>query len=358
MKTNLIVVVLFYVVLLSACSSARKPVTAPSGSISAPSPSFGVALRGGGATFPAPLYDSCIQAFNHENSTARIGPYEWVGSMEGVNSFQRGKWDFAGSDWPVEDSVAPVQIPIVAGAVVIIYNVPGVPKTLNFTPQVLAGIFGGKIRRWNDPAITRPNPEVHFPSAEIVVMHRSDGSGTTHIFTNFLLHSDTDWTRGNDFVVDWPRGSWSRGVEGNADVLYQVARVENSIGYVENAYVIEETATVGHGYVLNRGGSFVPASIETISRAMPGSISYSSGPIALQERFPLAEDPNAYPISGFTWLLLRPNPGNKKTLSDFAEWLLGPCQIQAPSKGYVPIPSRLVDHELKIIDKYRSESER
>jgi len=373
-KTFLTCMILGFIVFATSCS-AHKPVPTVSGAgkqvpasksgkpapdDNAPKQSLNVgpgkkvSLRGGGATFPALLYELCVQDFNEQSSAGHVGEYQLLGSMEGVEQLMRGDMDFAGSDWPLEGNETILQVPIVAGGVVVIYNIVGVPRTLNFTPAALAAIFGGKIRRWNDPAITDANPEVHLPSAEIVVVHRSDGSGTTHIFTNFLAHSNTDWSKENGLVVNWPRGAWFRGVDGNQAVADEVSKTNNSIGYVEYGYTLDES--IGRGFVLNKAKKFVPASIEGIKRAMPGSETFDSGAVHMQERFPMAMDPYAYPISGFTWLIWRPDPKKAMAISDFAEWLLGPCQVQAHSKGYVPIPDWLVKKDLELIAKYRSES--
>jgi phosphate transport system substrate-binding protein len=292
---------------------------------------------GAGATLPDPLYQECIVEFVGINRTMPI-TYNAVGSWEGIRRFRKGALDFAASDWPLDHSEAKLQIPTVVGAVVPIYSVT-VARTLRFTPELLARIFSGSIRRWDDALIRRDNPGIKLPSAEIVVVHRSDGSGTTHILANFFVQHHTSWKGGNDFRVTWP--SWSTGVEGNEKLAETVAETPNAIGYVEYAYATEHPAN--YGAVQNRAGQFVRASVETISAAVPIEIPDNEDPVITQQRFPLARDPEAYPITGFTWLLIPDKLSDryKRPLVTFLKYMLQSCQNHASPAGYVPLPEIL-----------------
>jgi len=231
----------------------------------------GQLLTGGGATFPQPIYSKWIESFERQRPEFSIR-YEPCGSEAGAKRVEEGAFDFAGSDMPLSDPQIArlpfpvVHFPTVLGAVVPIYHIPGVVADLRVTPEILAGIYLGKIRKWNDPAIRSVNRGVSFPDREIAVVHRSDGSGTTFVWTDYLSKVSAEWKAavGSGTTIHWPTGI---GVPGNEGVAHAVSQTENSIGYVEFIYALE--GRLSYALVRNGSGKFVQAGLDSLGQAAP-----------------------------------------------------------------------------------------
>ncbi|HEU5298520.1 MAG TPA: phosphate ABC transporter substrate-binding protein PstS [bacterium] len=304
-----------------------------------------VTLNGAGATFPYPLYSRWAQVYERE-TRVRIN-YQSIGSGGGIRQFIARTVDFGASDGPMTDELMaqaggrPLHIPTVAGAVVPIYNVPGAPEGLRFTPAALAGIYLGTVTRWNDPRIAEANPGLTLPGAEIVVVHRSDGSGTTRIWTNFLSKVSREWQAraGEGTSLNWPAGIGAKGNEGVAEV---VRRTPNAVGYAELAYAL--TAGIPYGSVRNRAGRFVVPSLESTTAAVAGALDRIPDDFRIFITDPAG--PDAYPIAGFTWILIRgeqADPRKGRALVEFLRWALQDGQQDAPALGYAPLPAGLVE---------------
>jgi phosphate ABC transporter phosphate-binding protein len=281
-------------------------------------------LRAAGATFPSPLYQQWFDIFEDEHPDVHIS-YDAVGSGEGIRQLQAHKIDFAASEMPLSDQTMAeahqrfLHLPSVLGAVVPIYNVKGLHQPLNFTPQVLSGIFLGKIRKWNDPQFKESNRGVSLPDAEIVVVHRSDGSGTSFVWTDYLSKVSPEWKAsiGAATTVRWPVGV---SAEHNEGVASTVQQTPNSIGYVEFIYAIQHE--LSFGAVRNAAGRFVRANISSVTAAaVAGATSTQDFRVSITD--PSARD--AYPIATYTWLLLPQSveDRNKKALlRDLISWML------------------------------------
>lgn len=301
-------------------------------------------LHGAGATFPAPLYRQWIASFQKSHPGTLID-YDETGSTAGIDRLLNRRADFAGSEVPLSDqqlkaaSIRVVQIPTVIGAVAPIHNVQGEFRDLRFTPEILADIYLGKIRRWNDPAITAVNRGARLPAGEITVVHRADGSGTTWIWSSFLSEASAEWKMraGAGTSLAWPVGIAAERNEGVADL---VQRTPNSIGYVEAIYAILHR--LNFGSVRNVAGKFVKADIDSISAA----ISTSAAPVGNLHSVPQRSmDPRSYPVSSFTWLLVPAENGDiqkQQLLVSFMKWVLTSGQRECSALGYVPLPEDVV----------------
>jgi phosphate transport system substrate-binding protein len=303
-----------------------------------------VTLVGAGATFPFPLYSKWSQVYAAERGV-RIN-YQSIGSGGGIRQFIAKTVDFGATDGPMTDEQIAqaggrvLHIPTVAGAVVLVYNVPGVRVGLKFTPGVLADIFLGAITRWNDPRIRQANPGVTLPDAEIVVVHRSDGSGTTAIWVNYLSKVSPRWKSrvGEGTSVSWPTGLGGKGNEGVAEL---VNRIPNSLGYVELAYAL--TSKMTYGDVQNAAGRFIRPSLETTTNAVAGALAAIPDDFRIFLTNPPGRD--AYPVAGFTWILIygeQADPVKGKALVDFLWWAVHDGQKYAPTLLYAPLPKSLV----------------
>ena len=304
-------------------------------------------LRGAGATFPAPLYQRWFELFQEQNPKAHI-TYDAVGSAQGIERLKAGKVDFAASEMPLSDEAMAgqrfVHLPAVLGAVVVIYNLKGVHQNLNFTPEVLSGIFLGKIARWNDPEIRKSNRGAALPDASIVVAHRSDGSGTTFVWSDYLSKINPQWKTsvGSGTTVSWPVGI---GAEGNEGVASAVQRTPDSIGYVEFIYAIQHE--LSFGAVRNAAGDFVKANISSVTAAAAGA-----GTPGQDFRVSITNPPgaDAYPIATYTWLLL-PDPiadkNKKSVLTDLLRWVLTAGQKKCSALGYAPLPAEVAKRALE-----------
>ncbi len=303
-----------------------------------------VTLVGAGATFPFPLYSKWSQVYAADRGV-QIN-YQSIGSGGGIRQFIAKTVDFGASDGPMTDEQIAqaggrvLHIPMVAGAVVPVYNVPGIGPGLDFTPDVLAGIFLGTVTKWNDPRIVQVNPKAALPSADIVVVHRSDGSGTTAIWVNYLSKVSAEWKQrvGEGTSVNWPTGLGGKGNEGVAGLVRQTP---NALGYVELAYAL--TNKMPFGNVRNKAGQFVHPSLSSTTRAMEGAL--ASMPADYRVFFTNPDGKDAYPIAGFTWILVygdQPDPVKGKALVDFLWWATHDGQKYAPTLLYASLPKSLV----------------
>jgi phosphate transport system substrate-binding protein len=317
-----------------------------------------VLINGAGATFPYPMYSKWFDEYHKKFPTLQFN-YQSIGSGGGIQQVTQGTVDFGATDGPMNDMQlkdfetkrgGPVlHFPTVMGADVPVYNIPGVTTELNFTGEALAGIFLGKITKWNDPAIAMANPNVKLPPNDIVVVHRSDGSGTTYIFVDYLCKVSKEWEMkvGRGTSVNWPVGLGGKGNEG---VSGQVKQTPNSIGYVELIFARQNKMTFGK--VKNVAGNFVEASLMSVTADAAGAV--KEMPEDFRVSITNSPGKESYPISSFTWLLIPTkiqDPVKKKAIADFVKWMLTDGQAMAMALDYAPLPKPVVTKELKAIAK-------
>jgi phosphate transport system substrate-binding protein len=309
-----------------------------------------VQIDGAGATFPNPIYSKWFSEYNKLHPTVRIN-YQSIGSGGGIRQLSAGTVFFGATDGPMTNEQITAagfritHLPTVLGGVVPIYEVPGVSAELRFTGKVLADIFLGKITKWNDPAIKTVNPGVNLPNLDITVVHRSDGSGTSYIWCDYLSKVSADYrkTVGVATSVNWPVGVGGKGNEGVSGLVKQTP---GAIGYVELIYAIQNK--IPYGSVQNAAGEFVRASTETVSNA--ASSAAKAMPKDFRVSITNAPGKDVYPISSFTWLLVQDSPRDKtkgKMLGDFIKWALTDGQKYAPELGYAPLPAEVVALEMQ-----------
>ena len=302
-------------------------------------------LNGAGATFPNPIYSKWFSEYNKLHPDVQIN-YQSIGSGGGIRQVLNGTVDFGASDGPMSDEQLSqsktkiLHIPTVMGAVVPAYNIPGITGEIKFTPEVLAGIFLQKITNWNDPALAKANPGVNFPNHPIIVIYRSDGSGTTFIFTDYLSKVSKDWANGvgKGTSVKWPVGMGGKGNEG---VAGQVRQLEGSIGYVELIYAVQNKIT--YGSVRNAAGNFVTASLDGVTEA---AASAKTMPADFRVSITNAPGKTAYPISSFTWLLIptpAKDPKKGKIIADFLDWMVTDGQKMTSQLSYAPLPDSVAE---------------
>src|SRR6266480_25226 len=311
---------------------------------SSASTSGSVDLTGAGATFPYPIYSKWFSEYA-QRAGVKIN-YQSIGSGGGIRQLQEQTVDFGASDSPMSDDElskakgGPVlHIPTVLGADVITYNVPGVNASLNLTPQAIADIFSGKITKWNDSRITSLNPGVALPASDILVVHRSDGSGTTYIFTDYLSTAVPAWKAsvGKGKEVKWPVGL---GAKGNEGVAGQVKQTPGAVGYIELAYAKQNHLPTAA--IRNKSGKMVQASVAAVTAAAAGVA--QTLPANTDYRISIVDGPGAdsYPISSFTWILVyqhQPDAVKGKKLVDFLNWALTGGEAEASSLDYAPLPA-------------------
>jgi len=341
-------------ILLLASSCAKKSKTPTDGRSNTAS----VNLNGAGATFPFPLYSKWFDEYGKSNPDVRIN-YQSIGSGGGIKQLQAGTVDFGASDAPLSDEEmrampAPVvHLPMVAGAVVLAYRLPGVPTGLKLSPDVVAGIFLGDINRWNDKKIAALNPDVKLPALDVAVAHRSDGSGTTYIFTHYLTAVSNAWAKkvGAGKSVSWPAGIGGKGNEGVAGVL---TKTPGSIGYVELAYADQNDLTVAA--LQNKDGAFVMPDIESTTAAAAAAVEAMKKDVRVS--IVNAPGKDAYPISGFTYILLykdQQDAAKGAALADFLRWAITDGQAFAAPLKYAPLPDEVVELNEKSLDTLTSD---
>lgn len=328
----------------AATKTAASPVA---GGASTPALPAGAAktLNGAGASFPAVLYTKWFSEYNKAFGV-QVN-YQSIGSGGGIKAISDMTADFGASDSPMTDEQlkaakggAILHIPTALGGVAVTYNIPGVSKQLRFTPETLAGIFLGEIKKWNDPKLTAENPDAGLPDKDIIVVHRSDGSGTTAIFTDYLTAVSERWrtTVGKGTSVNWPIGLGGKGNEGVSNEVRQNA---NSIGYVEVIYAIQNK--LGVALMKNKAGKFVEPSLETVTAAAAG-VSATIAP-DLRASIVNAGGDQAYPISGFTWILAyekQTDQAKASTLTHMLWWATHEAQRFNSELGYAPLPKEIV----------------
>ncbi len=304
-----------------------------------------VKINGAGATFPYPLYSKWFSDYNKANPNVQIN-YQSIGSGGGIQQLKAGTVDFGASDAPLsadEEKAMPgpvLQIPATAGSVVIVYNIPGVDKGLKLTSDVVGDLFIGKIKTWNDPKITSQNPGVNLPNLPVAVVHRSDGSGTTYIFTDYLAkaHADFYFKVGRGKSVNWPTGLGGKGNEG---VAGQVKQIPGAVGYVEYAYAVNNK--IPYASIRNKAGKFVEPNPTSTTAALTA---FSKDLVKdVKTSVTDAPGPDSYPISGLTYLLVYKKPADAtkgKAFVDFLKWAMEKGQTQASSLLYSPLSPELV----------------
>lgn len=300
-------------------------------------------LNGAGATFPEPLYTKWFFEYNKKNPDVKIN-YQAIGSGGGINQITKKTVDFGASDAAMTDeelAKAPgkiLMLPMTAGAVVVTYNVPGAPKDLKLDRETLAGIFLGKITKWNDPKIVKTNPKVKLPDQAISVVRRADGSGTTFIFTNHLSGISPEWKTavGSGKSVKWPVGL---GAKGNDGVAAQVQQTPGAIGYIELAYASQNK--LPEAVLQNKEGKFVAPSPAAVSAALEGTKYPENLRVFIED----PDGPKSYPIVGLTWMLVYEKMDDKAKadgLKKFIDWALADGQKMSASLEYAPLPANLV----------------
>jgi phosphate transport system substrate-binding protein len=313
-------------------------------------------INGAGATFPFVIYSKWFDEYNKLHPNVRIN-YQSQGSGAGIRQVTAQTVFFGATDGPMTDEqllAAPGKIlhfPTVLGAVVPVYNIPNVNAELKFTGQVLADIFLGKITKWNDPAIVKLNAGVNLPATDITVVHRSDGSGTTYIWVDYLAKLSPEWKSkvGVGTSPNWPTGIGGKGNEGVAGLVRQTP---GSLGYVELIYALQ--TKISYGLVQNMAGEFVKGSVESVTLAAASA----AGKMPADFRVSITNAPGkgVYPISSFTWLLLYENPKDKATskiMVDFMKWALTDGQKFAAPLGYAPLPEEVVKLEMAALAKVK-----
>ncbi|MBV9438174.1 MAG: phosphate ABC transporter substrate-binding protein PstS [Acidobacteria bacterium] len=307
-------------------------------------------LNGAGATFPNPIYSKWFAEYHKQHPDVEIN-YQPIGSGGGIRQLIAGTVDFGASDVGMTDeqikqAKGPVQlIPTVMGSVVPAYNIPGVTQDLKFTPEILAGIFLGKITTWNDATIQKANPDVKLPNQNINVVHRSDSSGTTGVFTDYLSKVSPDWKSavGSGTSVKWPVGIGGKGNEGVAGTIRVV---DGAIGYVELIYALQNHITFGS--VRNSSGQFLKADLENTSAAADGVKIPDDYRVSITN----SANKNAYPIATFTWLLVPKKPADQnkgKVLKDFLTWMINDGEKMTGQLDYAPLPQPLQERVKKTI---------
>ena len=309
-------------------------------------------INGAGATFPNPIYSKWFSDYNKVHPEVKIN-YQSIGSGGGIRQVTEGTVDFGASDGPMSDEalnaskIKIVHIPTVLGAVVPIYNLPGVTQELKFSQDALAGIYLGKITTWNDPVIAKENPGVNLPAQPILAVYRSDGSGTTYIFTDYLSKISPEWKSkvGAGNAVKWPVGIGQKGSEGVAGMVRQT---KYSFGYVELVYA--ESNHIQFGQVRNKAGKWLKASTAGVTAAAAADAKM----MPADYRVSITDAPGAdsYPIASFTWLLI-PNPAKDaakgKAIVGFLNWMIDQGEAEAPSLTYAPLPAAVAEKVKKTI---------
>ena len=309
-------------------------------------------INGAGATFPYPIYSRWFDEYHTRHPDAQIN-YQSIGSGGGIRQLLAGTVDFGATDGPMTDEqlqqskVKILHLPTVLGAVVATYNVAGSPRDLRFTPEALSGVFMGTVTRWNDPALAKANPGATLPAADIIVVHRSDGSGTTYVWTDYLAKVSEPWRTkvGRNTSVNWPVGLGAKGNEGVAGL---VAQTPNAIGYIELVYALQNR--MAYGLVQNAGGAFVKPDLASVTEAAASAATTMPDDFRVSITNPAGK--GAYPIASFTWLLVpvqMADPNKARVMADFLKWMLTDGQKLASPLGYAPLPKKVAEQEMRAL---------
>src|SRR5712691_8038396 len=305
-----------------------------------------VQLNGAGATFPNIIYSNWMLTYNQAHPDVRLN-YQSIGSGGGIRQFSAGTVDFGGTDAPMSDSAIAaiggnvLHIPTVMGAVVAVYNLQGLSQAVRFTPDLLADIFLGKITKWNDARLASINAGVTLPAADIIVVHRADGSGTSYVFTDYLSKVSSEWQQkvGKGTSLNWPVGLGGRGNEG---VAATVSQTPGAIGYVELAYATSNK--IQFATLRNSSGNWITPTLEAVTAAAAGAMKDMGPNTDFRVSITNSSGPQAYPISSFTWFLLHKtyaDTAKARALVQFIWWAEGQGQAKAPELGYAPLPKAL-----------------
>ncbi len=345
--TRFIIVILLSITLISCGNKKDVTVSKPGGQI-----------NGAGATFPYPIYSKWFNEYSKINKDAKIN-YQSIGSGGGVKQITEGTVDFGASDSPMSDEEIQkansknnnsiLHIPTVIGSVVLTYNIPGVDKNINLTPEAISGIYMGKIKKWNDPAIQKENPDVNLPDKEIIVCYRTDGSGTTFVFTDYLGKVNAEW-KANVGVAKDVKFPVGQGGKGNEGVTGLVKQLEYSIGYVELIYALQNS--LKYANVKNQEGQFISPNLESLTKAAEQSV--NEMPDDLRQSITNAKGKESYPISSYTYILLyeKQKDANKgKTLKEFLVWAMSDGEKFAKDLGYAPLPQIVVTKSLEKVNR-------
>jgi len=342
--------------MIAGCSGGSAPPATERDGGAAPGGGGGIQINGAGATFPNPIYSKWFSEYNKLHPNVRIN-YQSLGSGAGIRQLTSRTVFFGASDQPMKDDqlqAAPGRIlhfPTVLGAVVPIYNLPEVSQQLKFTGPLIADIVLGKVKKWNDPAIAKLNPGVKLPATDLTLVHRSEGSGTTFIFADYLgkVSDEFKKTVGVDASLKWPVGVGGKGNEGVSGLVQQTP---GSVGYVELVYALQNKITVGS--VQNSAGTFVVPSVASVTAAAAGAA--ANMPADFRVSITNAPGADAYPIASFTWVLLYEDPQDKAQaamMKEFMRWALTDGQKMAPELGYASLPPQVVDMEMKALEQLK-----
>jgi phosphate transport system substrate-binding protein len=339
---------------LVACKGKPDPQPAAQPGAGPSKPAEPVSLNGAGATFPYPLYSKWIAEYGKMNSNVRIN-YQSIGSGGGIRQMIAGTVDFGATDAPMSEEEAKsapkkiVHVPTILGAVVLAYNLEGVTD-LKISPEVLAGIYLGKIKKWNDPKIVADNPDVKLPAKDMNAVFRSDGSGTTAVFTDYLSKVSPEFKDkvGAGKSVSWPGGV---GAKGNEGVTGQVKTTPGSLGYLELAYA--EQNKLSMAALRNKAGEFIKPSIEATSAAAAGVQLPESLTVSITD----SPAPGAYPIAAYTYIIVHEDTADAakgKGVADFLWWAIHAGQQFAAPLQYAPLPAATVEQVEKRIKSLHS----
>ena len=315
-----------------------------------------VLVNGAGATFPFPIYSKWFDEYHRLHPTIQIN-YQSIGSGGGIRQVTEGTVDFGATDGPMTDEqlgqaqTKILHFPTVLGADVAAYNIPGVTQELNFTPDALAGIFLGKITKWNDPELKNANPTVNLPANDIVVVHRSDGSGTTYVWVEYLSKVSPEWKTkvGVNTSVNWPVGLGGKGNEGVSGLIKQTPY---SLGYVELIYAVQNKMT--YGRVRSAAGSFVKADLASVTAAAAGAAKQMPKDFRVSITNSSAKD--ASPIASFTWLLIPEkiaDPAKERAIRGFLQWMLSDGQNMVEALSYARLPQEVIAMEKETLSKMK-----
>lgn len=319
--------------------------------------SAALSLTGAGATFPYPIYSKWFNEYHKLHGDLEIN-YQSLGSGAGIKQVTEGTVDFGASDGPMSDQQLAefkqkrgcdaLHFPTVIGADVPTFNLPGIAM-LDFTPEALAGIFLGKITKWNDPELQKANPKAKLPATDIVVVHRAESSGTTYVWVDYLAKVSPEWKQkvGVGAAVNWPTGLGGKGNEG---VSGQVKQTVGALGYVELAYALQNK--LAYGRVKNSSGNFIQADLHSVTAAAAAAAANMPDDFRVSITNPPGKD--AYPIASFTWLLIPSkiqDQAKKKALLGFLQWMLGPGQKFNEALSYAQLPKQVVEKETKALAK-------